>query len=111
MTDHKLATSDQDGGSDSRSVQTTARKVLLTVLFTLGLLSFGIAIRTMQLAYNRATILANAKLALLLSTHVIAVCAALGAVVVRRSPTEALLYFVVIVLLGNMVRREVESLI
>lgn len=39
------------------------------------------------------------------------VCAALGALIVWRPPIEALLYFAVIVLLGNMVRREAESLI
>lgn len=87
---------------------TTQIRFILVFLTSMTFLSLGIAIHTIHLARNKAIALKEAKLTLLLTTHVVAVCAALGAVVVRRTPTEALLYFVVIVLLGNMVRREAE---
>jgi hypothetical protein len=86
----------------------TTTRFTLAVLTALIFLNFGIAIRTICLAHQKATTLKHTKFTLLLTTHIVAVCAALGAVMVRRTPTEALLYFTVIVLLGNMVRREVE---
>jgi hypothetical protein len=92
----------------SAPITTTTRITLLIILTAISFTSFAIAIHTIHLAHQKATTLKHTKLTLLLTTHIVAICAAFGAVVVRRPPTEALLYFVVIVLLGNMVRREAE---
>jgi hypothetical protein len=98
--------------SNKHSTITTATRIALLILLTaISFVNFAIAIHTIHLARHQTTTLKEAKFSLLLTTHIVAVCAALGAVVLRRTPTEALLYFVVIILLGNMVRRETECLL
>lgn len=104
--------SDKDMQQEDRNhpsqLSTSIRISILVILTVVSFLSIILSIHTILLGIQHATTLKDVKLTLLLTTHVIAVCGALGAVIVGRGTIEALLYFVVIVLLGNMVRREVE---
>jgi hypothetical protein len=96
---------------DSAPSISTARIFFLVLLSVIGIMSLFAATWKFAQARQGLATLKETKFVFLLSTHGIAVCAAIGAIILRRPPMEALLLFTAIMIGGAGVRREIECVL